>query len=326
MKLRDKFHRITDYMRISVTDRCNLMCAYCMPSGGAAHLDHGNILTYEEIARVARVAAYLGIKKIRITGGEPLVRKGLGRLVRYFREINGIEDISLTTNGIYLDRHAEDLAAAGLDRVNVSLDSLRHERFSEITRGGNILDVLRGIGAAEKAGLLPVKINMIPIRGFNDDEIADFAMLTVNAPYHVRFIELMPIGAYVKDYDKYLPTSAIMRIIETIGPVSPVRVEKGGPARYYRFKNAVGIIGFISALSDHFCGDCNRLRLSPDGKLRPCLFSESEIDLKPALRNSASDGEIERLFMLAVDIKPDGHNISNRTDLGSLKMMSQIGG
>lgn len=327
MELRDSFQRVIDYMRISVTDRCNLKCAYCMPSSGVAPFGSEKMLTYEEIARVAGVAAGLGVKKIRITGGEPLVRKEIDSLVSLLRDTDGIEEISLTTNGVRLEKYAARLADAGLSRVNISLDSFVPERFREITRGGDIMQVFRGIEAAEKAGLLPVKINMVPIRGFNDDEIADFAMLTMNARYHVRFIELMPIGAYEEwSSDKYMSTAEVMSIVAEAGPFSPVELGKGGPARHFRFENAAGIMGFISALSSHFCGNCNRLRLTPDGKLRPCLFSESEIDLKPALRNSASDDEIERLFRLAVDIKPDGHNISNRSDLGSLRMMSRIGG
>lgn len=327
MGLEDQFHRNIDYMRISVTDRCNLRCTYCMPSAGVMPFEYKNILTYEEIARVVMVASTLGVRKIRITGGEPLVRKDLASLISSLRGIHGIEDISMTTNGVFLERRAKALADAGLNRVNISLDSFKPERYKKITRGGNIEDVFKGIESAERAGLLPVKINMVPIRGFNDDEIKDFASLTLNTHYQVRFIELMPIGAYEEwSDDKYVPTDEIRAIVETIGPIFPVRLRKNGPARYFRFENAPGVIGFISALSNHFCDACNRLRLTSDGKLRPCLFSESEIDLKPALRNSDSDHEIERLLRLAVDVKPDGHNISNRADLGSLKLMSQIGG
>lgn len=327
MDIRDQFHRVIDYMRISVTDRCNLKCAYCMPPEEAQPSGYKKILAYEDIARVVRIAASIGVRKLRITGGEPLVRRDIARLVASLKNIDGIEEISMTTNGVFLDRHARDLADAGLNRVNISLDSFRPERYMAITRGGNIEDVFRGIAAAENAGLLPVKINMVPIRDFNDDEIKDFAALTLNTHYQVRFIELMPIGAYEGwSHDRHVPADEIRSIVETIGPVSPVRLRKNGPARYFRFENAPGVIGFISALSNHFCDDCNRLRLTADGKLRPCLFSDSEIDLKPALRNPGSDDEIERLLRLAVNVKPDGHNISNRSDLGSLKQMSQIGG
>lgn len=330
MDLRDKYNRIIDYMRISVTDRCNLRCIYCMPHNGVRPLKHTDILTYEEIVRVVRVAAGLGVRKIRITGGEPLARKGLPFLISSIRNIEGIEDISLTTNGILLERYAEELATAGLKRVNVSLDSLRPDRYREITRGGDINHVLEGIAKVEYLGLLPVKINMVPLRGFNDDEIEDFARLTLSKAYHVRFIEFMPIGG--KDLwseTRYIPTDEIRSIVERIGPLSPVKVRKMGPARYFRFDNALGVIGFISALTHHFCGDCNRLRITSDGKIRPCLFSETEIDLKPALRTLPpleSEKEIERLLMLSIAIKPEGHNIDKRRDLDSLKAMAKIGG
>lgn len=330
MGLRDKYERLIDYMRISVTDRCNLRCIYCMPADGVRPIEHKDILTYEEIVRVVRVAAALGVRRIRITGGEPLARKGITFLISSIREIEGIEDISLTTNGILLERYAEDLAQAGLNRVNVSLDSLRPNRYREITRGGDINQVLRGIEKAERIGLIPVKINMVPIKGFNDDEIEDFARLTLNKGYHIRFIEFMPIGA--KDIwsdTRYIPNDEIRLKVERIGHLSPVKVRKMGPARYFRFDNAPGVIGFISALTHHFCGDCNRLRVTSDGKLRPCLFSETEIDLKPALRshpNTDSDREIERLLRLSIAVKPEGHNIDKRSDLNSLKAMVKIGG
>lgn len=317
-------------MRISVTDRCNLRCIYCMPSDGLKPVEHKQILTYEEITRIVKVAAGLGVRKIRITGGEPLARKGITFLISSIRNIDGIEDISLTTNGILLSKYAAELASAGLNRVNVSLDSLRPDRYREITRGGDINNVLKGIEKAEGVGLWPIKINMVPIRGFNDDEIEEFARLTINKGYHIRFIEFMPIGAKDLWSDKrYIPTDEIRAIVEMIGPLNPVKVRKMGPARYFRFDNAPGVIGFISALTHHFCGDCNRLRITSDGKLRPCLFSETEIDLKPALRNLPSlesEKEIERLLILSIEIKPEGHNIDKRTDLDSLKAMARIGG
>lgn len=330
MELRDKYNRLIDYMRISVTDRCNLRCIYCMPSNGVKPVEYKEILTYEEIVRVVKVAAGLGVRKIRITGGEPLARKGITFLISLIGNIEGVEDISLTTNGILLEDYAEELARAGLKRVNVSLDSLRPDRYREITRGGDINKVLKGIEKAEEAGLLPVKINMVPIRGFNDDEIEDFARLTLHKGYHIRFIEFMPIGA--KDLwsdDRYIPTDEIRSIVERIGSISPVKVRRMGPARYFRFDGAPGVIGFISAITHHFCGDCNRLRITSDGKLRPCLFSETEIDLKPALRNlpsPESEKEIERLLRLSIEIKPEGHNIDGRKDLDSLKAMAKIGG
>ena len=327
MELRDKFERVIDYLRISITDRCNLRCVYCMPQSGVKLFGHKEILTYEEIARVAGIAASLGVRKIRITGGEPLVRKNISCLIASLKAIKGIEDISLTTNGILLDKHARELADSGLSRVNVSLDTLRPDRYREITRGGDFSLVLKGIHAAEEAGLLPVKINMVPIRHLNDDEIPAFARMTLTTPRHVRFIEFMPIGSRdLWSDERYISTNELKKTVEKIGPLIPVRFRKTGPARYFRFDGAPGVTGFISALTHHFCGDCNRLRLTADGKLRPCLFSETEIDLKPALRKQSSDRELERLLRLAIEIKPEGHKIDQRDDLASLKNMSRIGG
>lgn len=325
--LRDRFERVIDYLRISITDRCNLRCIYCMPSEGLSPIEHKDILTYEEIIRIVRIASGLGVRKVRITGGEPLVRKGVTFLTASIKKIPGIEDLSITTNGVLLEKYAEELANAGVDRVNVSLDSLRPERYREITRGGDINVVLRGIEAARKLGLVPVKINMIPIRGINGDEIKDFARITLNSDYHVRFIEFMPFGSgNLWSSEKYIPCDEIKSIVETIGPITPVRIRKNGPSRYFRFKNAQGVIGFISAITHHFCKDCNRLRMTSDGKLRPCLFYETGIDLKPALRGGASDNEIERLFKLAIEVKPEGHNINERSNLKFLQSMSKIGG
>jgi len=332
MKLRDSFERVIDYLRISITDRCNLRCIYCMPTGGVMPIEHKEILSYEEIVRVVRVAAALGVRKIRITGGEPLARKNVTHLVSSLRNITGIEDISLTTNGVLLKKYAKELADAGLNRVNISLDSLIPERYGEITRGGEISLVMKGIEAAEKTGLLPLKINMVPIRGLNDDEIEEFAGLTLNTPYQVRFIEFMPIGAGdLWSDERYISTDEIKKRVEKMGTLAPVRLRRDGPARYYRFENAPGVLGFISALTHHFCHDCNRLRITADGKLRPCLFSETEIDLKPTLRNSSSDEEIERLLRLSIEVKPEGHTINRRGDTTSasgrsLKPMSRIGG
>ncbi|MBI5075093.1 MAG: GTP 3',8-cyclase MoaA [Nitrospirae bacterium] len=307
----DSFSRVIDYLRISITDKCNLRCIYCMPSDGVASAAHTAILSYEEIIRVAKIAAGLGVRKIRLTGGEPLVRKNLTFLVSSLRKIAGIEELSLTTNGLLLAEHAASLANAGLDRVNISIDSLRPDRFREITRGGDLTVVLKGLHAAEQAGLLPVKINMVPVRGMNEDEILDFARITIESDHHVRFIECMPTGSVgFWSPQKYMTTDEIRKVIETLGPLSPVRVRKNGPSKYYRLEGAKGVIGFISALTHHFCKDCNRLRLTSDGKLRPCLFSETEIDLRSALRSGASDLEIERLLKLSIEVKPKEHNLN----------------
>lgn len=334
--LKDKFHRTIDYMRISITDRCNLRCVYCMPSNGIKPIEHKEILHYEEIVRILRIAVTLGVEKIRITGGEPLVRKDISSLISMIKGIEGITDISLTTNGILLEQYAEALADAGLNRINISLDSLRPDRFREITRGGDIDVVLRGIKAVEKAGLGPVKINMIPIRGFNSDEIADFAKMTMTSSYQIRFIEFMPFGKHnMWSPDKFMPAEEIQAAVEGIGRLVPLPLKKSGPARHFQLEGAAGVIGFISPISNHFCAECNRLRLTADAKLRPCLFSESEIDLKPALRGDATDEELERLIKLSIQLKPKGHNlrIQNaelRTLLNAkqdyMRPMSRIGG
>lgn len=325
--IKDKYDRIIDYMRISITDRCNLRCIYCMPSEGVKPIEHKDILSYEEIIRIIRIATGLGVRKIRLTGGEPLIRKNLTYLIESINNINGIMDISLTTNGILLKKYARSIAKAGLKRINVSLDSFRPGRYREITRGGDIKNVIDGIHEAEKNGLLPIKINMVPIRGFNDDEIEEFASLTLKAAHNVRFIEFMPIGAReIWDHEKYISTDEIKERVSSIAPLIPVKIRKSGPARYFRLKGALGVVGFISPLTHHFCNTCNRLRLTADGKLRPCLFSETEIDLKSALRCGADDKEIQRLLRLSIEIKPEGHSINHERSLLQLKPMSRIGG
>ena len=327
-QVHDTYGRTIDYMRISVTDRCNLRCIYCMPSGGVRHIPGKDILEDEEIARIVTVAAHLGLRKIRLTGGEPLLRKNLPFLIESLNAIPGIEDIGITTNGLLLKKYAPVLAAAGLKRVNVSLDSLRTEKYREITRGGDIRDVFEGMYEAEKAGLLPIKINMIPIRRINDTEIEDFAMLTTYTPYQVRFIEFMPITPGKLWAEKrYVPTDEIKERVSSLAPIRPVKIRKSGPARYFRFEHAPGVLGFISPLTHHFCSSCNRLRMTCDGKLRPCLFSEAEIDLKSAIRNGGSDRDIERLLRRSIEIKPEGHLLlHSETSFDHLKPMSRIGG
>lgn len=334
--LRDNYSRIIDYLRISITDRCNMRCVYCMPAEGIFPAGHREILTYEEIVRVATIAAGLGVRKVRITGGEPLTRKNVIFLISALKKIPGIEDLSMTTNGLLLEQYAWDLAAAGLDRVNVSVDSFDPGTFRRITRGGELSAVLRGLRASERAGLKPVKINMVPIRGINDNEVIDFAKLTIESDSHVRFIEFMPSGYHEAwSPEKYITTDELKSIIGTIAPLTPVRMRKDGPSKYYRLKGAKGVVGFISALTHHFCEDCNRLRMTSDGKLRPCLFSETEIDLKYPIRNGAPDAEIERLLRLSIGVKPRGHNIGKTGEAmrvgGSSKTiykrpMSKIGG
>lgn len=307
-----------------------------MPAGGIVPMEHKEILRYEEIARVLRVAAETGVSRIRITGGEPLIRKNISHLIRLIKQIPGIRDLSLTTNGILLEQYASELAEAGLDRVNVSLDSLLPEKFREITRGGDLDTVLRGIQAAEKAGLVPIKINMVPIHNINDNEIEEFAKLTFKFPYQIRYIEFMPFDSQeLWSPERFIPVDEIRSRVQNVGTLTPVQMRKSGPAHYFRLEGAQGVIGFISPLSNHFCGECNRLRLTADGKLRPCLFSETEIDLKPALRGNMPDEEIQRLLILSVRIKPSGHHINvQEKDIETLvkfkegyrRPMSKIGG
>lgn len=323
----DSHGRNIDYLRISITDRCNLRCIYCMPSNGVKPVSERDILSYDEIVRIVKAAVPLGIRKLRITGGEPLSRKGVTRLISSLKEIKGIENLSLTTNGVLLERFAAELAGAGLDRVNVSIDSLNPEKYKEITRGGSLDVVLRGIEKAESVGLKPVKINMVPIRGFNDNEIEDFARLTLNNTYQVRFIEFMPNGAG-EDWspEKYIPVDEVRTKVENVGRLTPVKIRKSGPARYFRFDDAPGVVGFINAVTHMFCKECNRLRLTAEGKLRPCLFSETEVDLKGPLRSGASDDDIKKLIEHSIEVKPEGHNISCRDGSVFLKPMSKIGG
>jgi len=323
--LADSYHRPVNYLRISVTDRCNLRCIYCMPAGGISTLlAHDDILTYEEISVVAQAAAELGIVKLRLTGGEPLVRKGLPELVAMLAAIEGIDDISLTTNGVLLENYADELKEAGLHRVNVSLDSLCGDTFHRITRVGELDRVLRGIEAARGAGLNPVKTNTVVIRGINDDEVLDFARLTIEGDWHVRFIEYMPFTIDGGGEDLLVPVEEIRRRIETLGELESSLPSGGGPAKYFRLPGASGTIGFISPVSEHFCSVCNRLRLTADGKLRPCLSSDDEIDLLHPLRQGVTVGDIKLLIQKAVSRKPAGHRL--KAGVTCERLMAQIGG
>lgn len=321
----DSFNRSISYLRVSVTDRCNLRCVYCMPPEGIPWVPHENILRYEEIVRVVRIAAQMGIIKIRLTGGEPLVRAGIVSLVGMIAAVPGVDDLAMTTNGVLLAQSANDLARAGLHRVNVSLDTLRPERFRAITRLGNLEDVERGLMAAREAGLEPVKVNTVLMRGVNDDEIVDFARRTLREPFHVRFIEEMPVGTARNM--RFLPVAEARKRIEAaFGPLVAAHQRVGnGPASYYRIPGAQGTIGFISAVSEHFCHACNRLRLTADGRLRPCLLSDAEIPLREALRSGVNDEELKQIILSAVAAKPDGHHL-NEGIAASGRGMSQIGG
>ena len=319
----DRFGREITYLRVSVTDRCNLRCIYCMPADGVPWRPHDEILSYEEIVRIVRVAARIGIRKVRLTGGEPLVREGIVSLVEELRKIPGIAELVMTTNGTLLTRYARDLARAGLDRVNVSLDTLRPERFREITRLGDLADALDGIGAAQEAGLDPIKLNAVVMRGINDDEVADLAAMSRKG-FGVRFIEWMPIGEPNERFtERFVPGDKIKeRIEESLGRLVPVREE--GPARVYRLEGAPGEIGFITAFSAPFCARCNRIRLTADGRLRPCLLSPGEIDLRDPLRSGAKDTEIRGLIVKGIKEKPFAHGAPSESPHD--RAMSEIGG
>lgn len=323
---RDSFNRQIDYLRISITDKCNLKCIYCMPEKGLKHFAQSEILTTDEIIRIVRIAGKYGVKQVRLTGGEPLLREDIVPLISGIKGA-GIKDLSITTNGQRLASIAQKLKKAGLDRVNISLDTLIADRYRKITRGGEIDRVWEAVSEAESAGLSPVKINMVPVRGVNDDEVARFAALTLYKDVHVRFIEFMPIGnRETWNPDAYLSKEEIMVRASFAGKLVKLPFKGGGPSRNYRIEGAQGMIGFISAMSDCFCSSCNRLRITAIGKLRPCLFSETSVDLKTPLRNGASDEELETLYRRAVLSKPASHTLRNGLDQPELSPMSQIGG
>jgi cyclic pyranopterin phosphate synthase len=295
-----------------------------MPPEGVPQISHNEILSYEEIRTVVRAAAELGICKIRLTGGEPLVRAELPKLVRMLSQIEGIEELSLTTNGTVLKKYALELKQAGLSRVNVSLDTLKADKFRYITRLGELKAVLEGIETAKETGFEPVKINTVVMRGINDDEILDFAKMTYEDGWHVRFIELMPF----KGVAEFVPSIELRQHISLLGKLEPcASVTGNGPAIYYRLAGAKGTIGFITPLTEHsFCSRCNRMRLTPDGKLRPCLLAEDEVDLKMPLRNNASMEELKRLILKAVASKPEHHHLEGGNVRLVNRKMSQIGG
>jgi cyclic pyranopterin phosphate synthase len=326
--LTDAFRRPVTYLRISVTDRCNLRCVYCMPESGLPWIPKAEILTFEEIARIVEAAAASGVRGVRLTGGEPLVRRDLAQLVRALAAIPGIDDISLSTNGLLLAEQAEELAAAGLRRVNVSLDTLREDRFFAIARRPGLERVLAGIDAALAAGLAPLKLNCVVMRGRNDDELAAFAELTRRRPLHVRFIEVMPVEDNLAlQRDAYLSAGEIVARLEALGPLAPVAGPGGnGPARYFAFPGALGTAGVISPLSHDYCERCNRVRLTADGRLRLCLFGDYEIDLREPLRAGASREAIAELFRGGMLIKPERHHLRLGEQSSRMRAFSEIGG
>ena len=320
--MKDSHGRTIDYLRISLTDRCNLRCVYCMPADGILQVPHDTILRYDEIVRFVQVAAQRGVRRVRLTGGEPLVRKGVAGLIERLSVIEGIDDISLTTNGVLLKKMAPELHRAGLRRVNISLDTLDPAQFTQITRLGHIESVLEGIDAALEVGFDPVKINAVAVRSLHQDYLA-FAKLSLDRPLHIRFIEYMPVGNSSgtcgagwgpedvvscddirRQSDEGAQAAGIGALVAAEGNNRPVG---GGPARYYHFPQALGTVGFISPLSRHFCGDCNRLRLTSTGGLRPCLFSDKEYDVRTPLR-AGNDAALNAVIDAACGMKPSEHH------------------
>ena len=324
--LLDQFGRTIEYLRISVTDRCNFRCQYCMPLEGLPWLPKADILSYEEITEVVSQLAPLGLRRIRLTGGEPTIRPQLATLVRMLRAVSAVEDIALSTNGVKLPALAAELADAGLDRVNISADSLRADRIASIARRDLGFDPVRSASAAESAGLAPIKLNMVVIRGTNDDEVVDFARLTLAHPWHVRFIELMPVGEMEElTFEHVVPSDEIRaRIERELGALErtdgPAR--GNGPAEYWRIPGAPGSIGVITPMTHTYCERCNRVRLTADGRLRTCLFGNHEVDLRTPLREGTP---LEPFVRQALAEKPQAHALLQRRN-GGLRALSQVGG
>jgi len=325
----DSFGRRITNLRISVTDRCNFRCRYCMPEDGMQWLPKDELLSYEELARVAGIFVALGVRKIRLTGGEPLMRHDLSRLVGYLHSIPALEDLALTTNGFFLADQVGALAAAGLQRLNVSLDSLDPVKFNLMTRRDYYRRVMDGLAAAERHGLLPLKINAVLVRGVNDDEVVQFAELARSKPYVIRFIEFMPIGSDDGwTAERVVPAREVIARIEgAIGKrLVPIGNHGTQPADRFQFEDGNGEIGFISSVSEPFCGQCNRVRITSDGKLRTCLFSIAETDLRGPMRDGAADTELVRIIREAILKKEAGHSINQPDFERPARSMSQIGG
>ncbi len=322
----DQFGRTIEYLRISVTDRCNFRCRYCMPVEGLPWLPKSDILSYEEIREVVTQLAPMGLRRIRITGGEPTIRPQLATLVRFIRDVSSVEDIALSTNGVKLPELAPELAAAGLDRVNISADSLRADRIVAIARRDLGFEPVAAAMAAEEAGLGPIKLNVVVMRGVNDDEVVDFARLTLEHPWHVRFIELMPVGSLEPMTEQMVvPSDEILsRIQDAVGSLArttgPIR--GNGPAAYYQLDGAAGSIGVITPMTHTYCGSCNRVRLTADGRLRTCLFGDHEVDLRGPLRAGLPLAPFVRQ---ALADKPQEHALLTHR-VGGLRALSQVGG
>ena len=321
----DQFGRRIEYLRISVTDRCNFRCLYCMPPEGLEWLPKQDILSYEEIAAIVTQLAPLGLRRVRITGGEPTIRPQLERLVAMVRAVPGIEDIALSTNGVKLEAMAETLRAAGLDRINMSADSLRADRIAAIARRSIPFDPVTAAIAAQRAGLEPIKINVVVMRGINDDELEDFARLTLEHPWHVRFIELMPVGDLRSlTWEHVVPSDEVLARIARLGTLRPTTAPQrgNGPARYHHFAGAAGTIGLITPMTHTYCDTCNRVRLTADGRLRTCLFGDHEVNLRDALRRG---DDLVPLYVQALAEKPREHALL-QMNVGGLRALSQVGG
>jgi cyclic pyranopterin phosphate synthase len=322
--LRDQHGRSIEYLRISVTDRCNFRCQYCMPLEGLQWLPKHEILTYEEIVAVVAQLAPLGLRRLRITGGEPTIRPDLTTLVRQLKAVPGVEDIALSTNGVRLPELALALRDAGLDRVNMSADSLKPDRITAIARRSLAFDPVASALAAERAGLAPIKLNVVVLRGVNDDEIPDFARLTIEHPWHVRFIELMPVGDLRElTWEHVVPSDEVLDRVAGLGALAPDAGPRGnGPAKYHRLPGAAGTVGVITPMTHTYCGSCNRVRLTADGRLRTCLYGDHEVNLRDPLRRGEA---LEPLFRQALAGKPKEHNLL-QMQVGGLRALSQVGG
>lgn len=327
--LLDLYGRNITYMRISVTDGCNLRCIYCRAIDDPCDLVKSFALSAEDIAKVAEAGVRCGIKQVRLTGGEPLIRPDIVEIIERLAAIPGMEEISLTTNGILLNRLALPLARAGLKRVNISLDTLDKAKFFRITRGGSFDMVWEGIAAAEEAGLTPIKINAVVVKGLNDDELVSLASLSLKKPWHIRFIELMPVGnmeswgdGFPLAPDRFISKQEMLSHLSELNLEPDVTKAGNGPARMYRIPGGIGMIGFISPIGEHFCASCNRLRLTSDGFLRPCLLLDREIDIKESLKNGE---DLVPMILKAVSLKPKGHEISSQ-HYPKTRHMAEIGG
>ena len=326
-KLIDAYNRRLNYLRISITDRCNLKCIYCVPKNIIPRLPHDEILRYEEILRIVKVGVDLGITKVRVTGGEPLVRKGVYDFLDQLTRIEGITDVALTTNGIFLKQKIEKIKSANIKRINISLDTLNPEKYAKTTGLDRFQQVWQGIEAAHVSGFDPLKINVVALRGVNEDELTNFARLSLVYPFHIRFIEYMPLGKSSMNFEPPLLIPEIKDRIGTIGNLVAIQRDRGdGPAERYRIEGAQGEIGFIGALSRHFCEACNRLRLTASGGLRPCLLSDHQLDLKKLLRKGCDDNELADILLTAVKNKPSGHHLDINDPVGLACQMSSIGG